>query len=247
MPALRRRLRWLSAALVGALLSAGLGAGIGTAHAKSLGTLTSKTLLGKFSPTDAITDKFDETNNLSLAGTIDANGDAWAVFPGLFRISSTGSGSNIKGVVKSPTSPAMATVPVPGNSVDASVGADLHPASSPSACGLLLHAVGNGTDKSATFVKYDRSGTGTLTLFRVNATGTPSQWAIATGVGTGTNRYLLFTYVNGVYTAKLDGTLRLTYTTTPVQQADVESDTRFGIATLSDTTCTIDNFQGYPL
>ncbi len=219
---------------------------VGTAHAKSLGNLTSQTLLGKFAPTNAITDKFDETNNTWLDGTTDANGDVWDVYPGTFRISSTGSGSNIKGVVKSPTSPAMATVPVPGNAVDVSVGADLHPSGTSSACGLLLHA-GNGTDKSATFIGYNVASRGTLTLSRVASNGVLTQWASATRIGTGTNRYLLFSYVNGVYTVKLDGTLRITYTTTATQRADVESDTRFGIATLSDTTCSIDNFQGYAL
>ena len=56
----------MSLALALAVLAGVLGAAIHTAHAKSLGGVTSKSLYGKKATISAITDKFDETNNLNL-------------------------------------------------------------------------------------------------------------------------------------------------------------------------------------
>jgi hypothetical protein len=234
----RRRARRVAAALAAVSLTAGVGAGIQTAHARSLGTLTSHTLLGRSFPADAITDRFDEPSG-ALNGTTDSNGDAWYVYPGTFNLTGTGQ------VVASGTALTMATVAAPGDPVDVSVGIEIHAATNKTFVGVLLNAAGTGTDQSATYVMYNASGTGTLYLYRISPTGVVNQLTLKNAVGSGKDHYLLATYINGVYTATLDGqtSKSLTYTVPAGSRTAYESNTACGIATNGDNSSTIDNFQ----
>ncbi len=79
MTARRRRFGRATAVLIALLLSFAAGACVGTAQAKSLGTLTSRSLLGTTIDQHGVTDNFNESNNLLLDGTSTADGDLWDV------------------------------------------------------------------------------------------------------------------------------------------------------------------------
>jgi hypothetical protein len=237
MPARRRRVTRTTAALVAVLLAGVLGAAVGTAHAKSLGGMTAKTLFGESWPTDAITDNFNDVVNTSLATTSDANGDAWAVGPGAFKaVSSSGQTREI-----TVTAAAEATVP---GWVNASVGGDLHISGGASSFGLVLNAAGI-TTYAATLLVYDR-GARTLTLERISPAGAITVLGSPYTV-TLSDNYLRLTYSNGVYTAYVDGVSRISVTLTAPQKTEVEGYSRIGFGSISDTTSTFDNFQEYPL
>ena len=241
MPARRRRARRATAAFIAAVLAGVLGAGVGTSHAKSLGGMTAKTLLGKSVSTDAITDNFNDAIGTSLATTTDTNGDTWSVGPGSFAIRATASPVSV-GVRASTTAASEATVP---GTVNASVGGDLHIVGTTSSFGLILNAAGTAS-YAATLLLYDR-GAKKLTLERISPAG------VATVIGTPytvtlTNNYLRLTYSNGVYNAYVDNnTSRITYTEVGALRTEVEGYNRIGFGTISDNTSIFDNFQEYPL
>lgn len=237
MPAHRWRAAWMLLALALAVLAGALGAAIHTAHAKSLGGVSSKSLYGKKASISAITDKFDETNNLNLAGTTDVNGDTWAVGPGSYKITNPGTDGY---VVPTVTTAAEATVP---GTVSAAVGIDLHLATTSKGCGVVLNAAGTSS-YAATFLTYDRSAS-TLTLERVLASGAMS-WSV-TSAKTTINTYLFLTYSGGVYIAYQDGIQVLTYTPTLAQKTEAEAYSRIGFGSVSGNTCQFDNFQAYAL
>jgi hypothetical protein len=227
----------MSVALCLAVLAGLLGAAIHTAHAKSLGGVTSKSLYGKKATISAITDKFDETNNLNLAGTTDVNGDTWVVGPGSFKITNPGTDGY---VVPTVTTAAEATVP---GTVNAAVGIDLHLATTSTGCGVILNAAGTASF-AATFLAYDRNAK-LLTLERVLASGAIG-WS-TTAVKSTVNTYLFLTYSNGVYTAYQDGVVVLTRTLSPAEKTEAEGYTKVGFGSVSGTSCQFDNFQAYAL
>lgn len=237
MPAHRWRAAWMSLALCLVVLAGVLGAAIHTAHAKSLGGVSSKSLYGKKATISAITDKFDETNNLNLAGTTDVNGDVWTVGPGSFKITNPGTDGY---VVPTVTTAAEATV---AGTVSAAVGIDLHLSTASTGCGVVLNAAGTSAF-AATFLSYDRNAK-VLTLERVLASGAIS-WSV-TAVKSTVNTYLFLTYSGGVYTAYQDGTQVLTYTPTLAQKTEAEAYSRIGFASISGNSCQFDNFQAYAL
>jgi hypothetical protein len=220
------------------VLAAALGAGIRTAHAKSLGGVTSKSLLGKRAGISAITDKFDETNNSLLAGSTTTNGDTWAVGPGTYRITNPGSDGYVKSTV---STAGEATVP---GTVEAAVGIDLTLATTSTGCGVVLNSAG-ASSYAETFLSYDRSAR-TLILERLSTTGTVT-WSVGPFSKSTVNTYLFLTYSKGVYNAYQDGTLVLTKTLTTAQRTEAEGYSRIGFGSVSGTSCQFDNFQGYAL
>jgi hypothetical protein len=241
MPARRRRATRATAALVAAALAGVVGAGVGTAHAKSLGGVTAKSLLGKSWPTDAITDNFNDTLGTSLATTTDTNGDVWAVGPGSFTIAATTTPVSV-GVRGGTTAASEATVP---GTVNASVGGDLHIVGTTSSFGLILNAAGTSS-YAATLLVYDRANR-KLTLERISPTGAITVLGAPYTV-TLTSNYLRLTYSNGVYNAYVDNTTsRITYTEVGALRTEVEGYSRVGFGTISDNTSIFDNFQEYPL
>jgi hypothetical protein len=222
------------------VLSGALAAGVGTAHAKSLGGMTAQTMLGKSLSADAITDRFDETNNISLNNTTTANGDVWSVTQGTIKVAS--SGVPLAGTIHATVVPAQATIP---GTVNASVGGTWTIVGGTKNAGLVLNAAG-AASKAATFLDYNR-GSKTLTLQLLSTTG------VATTIGTVVNNlilgttYFLLTYQSGVYKAYCNGTLEITATLTTLQRTQVESYSQLGVRSVDDTATTFDDFQAFAL
>jgi hypothetical protein len=237
MPAHWWRATWVTVALCAAVLAGVLGADIHTAHAKSLGGVTSQTLFGRKISVSAITDKFDKTNGANLTSTADVNGDTWQVGPGAFKIVNPGT----DGYAAPTTSPGEATVP---GAVNAAVGIDLNLATTSTGCGVVLNAAGPSS-YAATFLVYDRNAK-TLTLERLLASGAVS-WSVGPVSKTTVNTYLWLTYSNGTYTAWQDGVKIWTQVLTTPQRTEAEAYSRIGFGSVSGTTCKFDNFQAYAL
>jgi hypothetical protein len=234
MPARRRTIRRLTAALMAVALSFAAGAMVGTAQAKSLGNLTSNKVLGKFDPTDAITDNFDDGDNIPLAGTKDAMLRSWVVGPGGFKAINSGIGQREQATTATSEATVLGTV-------NASVGGDIH-APGTASFGLVLNAA-VPTSYAATLLLYDGAH---LNLQRVSPAGVRTPLRIAYNF-TSSNFYLRLSYLNGVYTVYVNGVTQFSVTVTGAVRTEIEGYSQVGFATISDTTTTFDNFQAYAL
>jgi hypothetical protein len=231
-----RAAAWVVVVLTGLLLV--LATAAAHAEAARVGPLTSSTLLGRSYPYGALTSMFG-TAAPSLAGTpINCTTNTWTVTGGTMQV--TG------GAVISTTN-ALVTATVPlcfSSGANAEAGGDLRTSGSGSAFGVLLHAAAGG--RPSTAAVYD-SANGTVRLQRISATGTLTTWNQRTGLSTANGvRHLRLWYLDGVYTATLNGTTLFTHTVPdPTTRAAVEANGAVGIVAVSDTKTTFDNFQGY--
>jgi hypothetical protein len=228
------RLTALGGCLLGALLVS-----TASAHAASLGGLASSSLLAQANSTGAITSSFSFPAGTSLATTLDGCGNPWTVVGGAFVISSGGT------AVSSSSGLVTATVPLCNSaSVNEEAGGDIHSSGS-STFGIVVNAATGGRPGTAAI--YNNSGAGTVQLQRIDASGALTTWAQVTSVGGGnTPRFLRLAYVNGAYQASVNNVVVLSYTISdPSTRAAVEAHNAIGIASVSDTKSSFDNFQGY--